>query len=261
MVKWLAAVVLALGCMAAAQQPQALPEVYLFQHPQAAPTLQATTLDGKPLNLAALRGKVVLLNFWATWCGPCREEIPEFEQLQRQYAGKLQVVGISVDEIAPAVVQRTAAKMGINYPVAMLTQEIEKSFGAMPTIPVTWVIDPRGQVQQKNHGANPMIVFDTEVRTLLGMPTQIKVARIDQLSPNGKVGTLNIPGIGDELHQLTRAQRQTALSVLNNHSCSCGCDLSLASCRVQDPNCGFSLPQSKQVIAAIKAGKAVGPQP
>src|SRR6185437_8201909 len=178
--KWLALAAIALASVGAAQQPQALPEVYLFQHPQPAPTLQATTLDGKPLNLAALRGKVVLLNFWATWCGPCREEIPEFEQLQRQYAGKLQVVGISVDEIAPAVVQRTAAKMGINYPVAMLTQEIEKSFGAMPTIPVTWVIDPRGQVQQKNHGANPMIVFDTEVRTLLGMPTQIKVARIDQ---------------------------------------------------------------------------------
>ncbi|MGH9394458.1 MAG: TlpA family protein disulfide reductase [Terriglobales bacterium] len=257
MAKWMAAAaaIVVLAGALAAQQPTAVPEVYLFQNPKPAPNLEVTTLDGKHVSLAALRGKVVLLNFWATWCGPCREEIPEFEQLQREYGGKLQVVGMSVDELPAAVVERTAVKMGINYPVAMASTAVQQRFGGMPTIPVTWVIDSRGQVQQKNHGANPKIVFDTEVRTLLGLPTQIKVARIDQLSPNGKVGTINIPGIGSELRQLTPAQRQKALAALNDQACTCGCEQSLASCRVTDPNCGFSLPQAKALIQALKAGK------
>ncbi|HUX66195.1 MAG TPA: TlpA disulfide reductase family protein [Terriglobales bacterium] len=243
-----------LSTAAAAQQPQPVPEVYLFKNPQPAPVLEATTLNGQHISLAALRGKVVLLNFWATWCGPCRQEIPEFEQLQRKYAGKLQVVGLSVDELPPAAVAKVAAKMGINYPVALATSAVEKRFGDLSTIPVTWVIDRNGQVDQKNHGANPYAVFDTEVRALLGLPTQIKVARIDQLSPNGKVGTIDIPGLAADLRALTPAQRQEALAKLNSQACTCGCDWSLATCRVQDPSCGFSLPQARKLIAAIKAG-------
>lgn len=250
---WLLAAACLLQVLASAQAPEATPEVYLFKNPKPAPALDVTTLDGQRVSLAGLRGKVVLLNFWATWCGPCRQEIPEFEQLQRQYAGKLQVVGMSVDELPPAAVARTAAKMGINYPVAMASAAVQARFGGMPSIPVTWVIDPSGEVAQKNHGANSYTVFDTEVRSLLGMPVSVKVARIDQLSPNGKVGTIDIPGIAAELKQLTPAQRQKVLAKLNDQACTCGCEWSLATCRVQDPACGFSLPQSKQVIAAIKA--------
>lgn len=244
--------VVAFALPGAAQAPQPLPEVYLFKSPKPAPPLEATTLNGQRINLASLHGKVVLLNFWATWCGPCREEIPALERLQRQYPSKLQVIGMSVDELPPAEVQKTAARMGINYPVAIASPALQARFGGMPSIPVTWVIDPNGQVEQKNHGANPYEVFDTEVRSLLGMPTQIKVARIDQLSPNGKVGTIDIPGIAADLKQLTPAQRQRVLAQLNNTACTCGCEWSLATCRVQDPSCGFSLPQARQVIAGLK---------
>lgn len=233
------------------EQATALPAVYLFKNPQPAPRLEATALDGKPINLAALHGKVVLLNFWATWCGPCREEIPALEKLQTAYAGRVQVIGMSVDELPPAAVARTAAQLKINYPVALASENLQSRFGGFPTIPVTWVIDRNGQVEQKNHGANPYEVFDAEVRTLLGLTTTIKVARIDQLSPNGKVGTIDIPGIAADLKALSPAQRQAALAKLNNQACTCGCDWSLASCRVQDPNCGFSLPQARAVIAAI----------
>lgn len=242
---------------ASAQQSAAaaVPEVYLFKNPKPAPTLTATSLDGKPLNLAAYRGEVVLLNFWATWCGPCREEIPEFEKLQTAYAGKLQVIGMSVDELPPAAVAKAAAKMGINYPVAMASAAVQTRFGGMPTIPVTFVIGPKGEIEQTNHGANPYLVFDTEVRSLLGLPVSVKVARIDQLSPDGKVGTIDIPGIAAELKQLSPAKRQKALAALNEQACTCGCEWSLATCRVKDPSCGFSLPQSKQLIAALKATK------
>ena len=132
-------------------------------------------MNGQRVSLEALRGKVVLLNFWATWCGPCREEIPALEKIQRTYAGKVQVVGLSVDELPPAAVAKKATALGINYPVALASQAVQERFGGMPSIPVTWVIDQRGQVQQKNHGANPYVVFDNEVRALLGVATTVKV--------------------------------------------------------------------------------------
>jgi thiol-disulfide isomerase/thioredoxin len=248
--------------VAAAQQPQRLPEYFLIKNPAPAPALTVTTLDGRRLTLAALRGKVVLLNFWATWCGPCRMEIPEFEQLQRIYAGKIQIVGLSVDELPSSAVHAAAVKLHINYPVALASTALQTRFGPISTIPVTWVIDRAGNVVQVNHGANPYAVFDTEIRAVLGLPTAVKVAYIDrsalraaQLSPWGKVGTLSIPGLTADLQSLTPAQRQRALAALNNVACTCGCQWSLATCRTQDPSCGFSLPEARQLIAAIKAGK------
>jgi thiol-disulfide isomerase/thioredoxin len=246
----------------AAQQPRPLPEFFLIKNPAPAPALTVTTLDGRRMSLASLRGKVVLLNFWATWCGPCRMEIPEFEQLQRKYAGKIQVVGLSVDELPPAAVHQAAVKLKINYPVAIASNALQTRFGPISTIPVTWVIDREGRVVQINHGANPYQIFDTEIRATLGLPTAVKVAYIDrsalrkaQLSPWGQVGTLAIPGVAAALRALTPAQRQRALAALNQVACTCGCQWSLATCRTQDPSCGFSLPQARQLIAAIKAGK------
>jgi thiol-disulfide isomerase/thioredoxin len=260
MSKWLRfGVVAALFTIALGAQQTQPAEIYLFKNPMPAPSLEVTTLTGQHLSLASLRGKVVLLNFWATWCGPCREEIPEFEKLQKQYAGQLQVVGMSVDELTPAQVKKVADQMGINYPVAMAPVAIQKRFGGapeFPSIPVTMLIDKQGNIQQKNHGANPYDVFNSEVRALLSLPMNgVKVARIDQLSPDGKVGTIDIPGIAAALKKLTPAQRQKALAALNEEACTCGCDWSLATCRVKDPSCGFSLPLAEKLIASIKAGK------
>lgn len=248
---WVLGLVLASAVLLPAQS--AIQEIYLFKNPKPAPALEAKTLDGKAVSLASLRGKVVLLNFWATWCPPCREEIPEFERLQREYKDQLQVVGMSVDELPPAAVAKMATELKINYPVAIATTDVQKRFGGMPAIPVTFVIDQQGNIEQKNRGANPYEVFNSEVRTLLKLPVSVKVARIDELSPNGKVGTIDIPGIAAELKNLTPAQRQKALAALNTQSCTCGCDWSLATCRVQDPQCGFSLPLAKKLIATITA--------
>ncbi|MGH9474909.1 MAG: TlpA family protein disulfide reductase [Terriglobales bacterium] len=249
----MAAAAVLLTLAASAQAPE--PAVFLFKTPRPVPSLAFTTLNGRHISLAALRGKVVLLNFWATWCGPCRQEIPGLEHLQREYNGKLQVIGMSVDELPAGVVAKKAASLGINYPVAIASAAVQKRFGPINSIPVTWVIGPDGQLQQRNHGANPYSVFNAEVRTLLGLPTKVRVARMDALSPNGKVGTLNIPGIAAQLKTLSPAQRQLALAKLNIQACTCGCEWSLATCRVQDPSCGYSLPQALQLIAAIKAGR------
>lgn len=247
---------LVLLCLLAAGSlsAQEVQDVVLFKNPKPAPSLTVRTLSGQTLHLQDLRGKVVLLNFWATWCGPCRMEIPEFEQLQKQYMGKLQIVGLSVDEDEAAHVQKVADTLHINYPVAMASADVQRSFGGMPAIPVTFLIDQKGQIEQRHVGANAYAVFNNEVRALLGLPVAARVLRIDQLSPNGKVGTIDIPGIADILKGMTPKQREEALKRLNEQACTCGCNWSLATCRVQDPSCGYSLPQAKDLLNQIRSG-------
>src|ERR1700730_18017310 len=82
--------------------------VRLFRNPAAAPTFIARDLDGREVYTASLRGKVVLINLWASWCPPCRAEIPDLVSLQEKYKDRLQIIGISEDEVSPAVVKRFA---------------------------------------------------------------------------------------------------------------------------------------------------------
>ena len=83
---------------ASARTPQGGNVIRFVSNPDAAPAFNLDALDGKPLNLAATRGKVVLLNFWATWCGPCRAEIPDLIALQQKYKDQLQIIGLTVDD-------------------------------------------------------------------------------------------------------------------------------------------------------------------
>ena len=242
-----------LGCLLVLAGMAVGQDVVLFKNPYPAPTFQLHTFDGKVVDVPSLRGKVVLLNFWATWCGPCRAEIPELIELQSKYPGRLKVVGLSIDETSPTFVKQFAARMGINYPVGMAGPELQRAFGGIAAVPTTVVLDTLGQVVQRNRGQAPLSVFENEVRALLALPVEGKVVRYDQLSPNGRVGTTQIPGLIDEFKQLTPAQRQTALARLNSQACTCGCERSLASCRVEDPACGYSLPQAKAVLTEIRA--------
>jgi hypothetical protein len=183
-------------------------------------------------------------------------EIPELEALQRKYPEKIQVIGMSVDETEPAEVKQFAEHLGVNYPVAMASEAVQLRFGRITSVPTTFVIDPQGQIVQKHRGLNPESIFESEVRALLNLPFDGHVTRVDQMAPNGKVGTTEIPGLIAEFKRLDRAQRQKALARLNNESCTCGCDLSLANCRVEDPGCSYSLPLGKKVLAEIAAEKA-----
>lgn len=123
---------------------------------KAAPVFTRTTVDNKRFDLSALRGRVVLLNFWATWCGPCQVEIPTFVHWQQKYAARgLTVVGISMDD-DPAPVRKLASKLHIAYPVLMGDEKIGSEYGGILGLPVSFVIDRSGQISAVFKGETPL---------------------------------------------------------------------------------------------------------
>jgi thiol-disulfide isomerase/thioredoxin len=119
-----------------------------------APAWSLTTLDGKPVSSEQLKGKVIVVDFWATWCGPCIHEIPGYIALQKRYAERgLVVVGISVDQQGADVVSKFVSDRAINYPIAMATPEVIAAFGGIEGIPTTFLIDREGQLRHRKVGA------------------------------------------------------------------------------------------------------------
>src|SRR5215470_2810979 len=106
-------------CFLAAPALAQQPTIRFVRNPDSAPAFKVDTLDGKPLTLADYKSKVILLNFWATWCGPCRSEIPDLVELQNKYKDQLQIIGLVVDDDDEDAVKRFAEKYGINYPIAI----------------------------------------------------------------------------------------------------------------------------------------------
>lgn len=99
------------------------------------------------------RGKLMLINFWATWCPPCRKEIPSLIELQKQYnAQGFTVIGISVDQAGVEIIKKFSEKMGINYPLAVGTTEITKGFGSVSGIPASFLIDKKGNIAKSYAG-------------------------------------------------------------------------------------------------------------
>jgi len=222
-------------------------------HPQPAPAMKLTSLDGAPIDAEAWRGKVVFVNFWATWCGPCREEIPALLALQEQYADQLMILGLSIDTVAPAEVKAFASQFKLNYPVAMSTSPIEEAFGGVSAVPVTFVIDPEGRVVKRHVGLiNPQLA-EHEVRALSKLPTDATVTYVKDSGPlllsNAAYAT-EIPGV--DLTKLTPPQREAALKRLNAEKCTCGCGLTLAQCRINDPDCEVSLPLANAIAAGAR---------
>jgi peroxiredoxin len=132
-----------------------------------APEFSLTGLDGKPLRLADYQGKVVLLDFWATWCVPCRAEIPHFVDFQNQYREQgLQVVGISMDDDAKPV-REFYQQFKMNYPVAMGTDKMAAAYGGVLGLPITFLIGRDGRTAAKYIGETQMPVVEAEVKSLL----------------------------------------------------------------------------------------------
>ena len=134
-----------------------------------APDVEFEALDGKPVRLSSLRGRVVLLNFWATWCQPCRAEIPEFNALQRDLESKgLSVVGVSVSPVDTSDSIRSFQKdIKQDYTILRGAEEIGAKFGNGPGLPVTYILDREGRIRQKFIGPQSRENFENVIKPLL----------------------------------------------------------------------------------------------
>ena len=126
------------------------------------------TLDGKQLSLTAHKGKVVLLNFWATWCGPCKAEIPGFVELQQQYKNDLVVIGLSVDDTAEKA-KPFVDQYKVNYPIVLGLgrDDIQDAYGPIYGIPASFLISRDGKVCKRHLGIAPKAQFEREIKALL----------------------------------------------------------------------------------------------
>ena len=132
-----------------------------------APDFTLPQPNGQDLRLSSYRGKVVLLDFWATWCYPCREEIPHLVELQQKYGDRgLQIIGVSLDDSAEPV-GPFYQQFHMNYPVAMGTAKTGELYGGLLGLPVTFLIDRDGHIFAKHIGATDAAVFEREIKKLL----------------------------------------------------------------------------------------------
>lgn len=133
-----------------------------------APDFKITTLTGTEVTAASLKGKVVVVDFWATWCGPCVSEIPGYVALQKKY-GKdgLVIIGVSVDRGGVDKVKKFVAKNGMNYLVAMGDETITEAFGGFDAIPTTFLIDREGNIRHQKTGSMEHSEYEELVKQLL----------------------------------------------------------------------------------------------
>jgi thiol-disulfide isomerase/thioredoxin len=223
-----------------------------FRNPAAAPAFAMRDLDGREISAASLRGKVVIVNFWATWCPPCRAEIPDLVALQDKYREHLVVIGVSEDEASPDVVRQFAVQHKMNYPVVMMTPALQKMFPGVSALPTSFIIDRESRIVQKHVGMLTARITEYETRSLAGLEANATIERVDQSQGLALVNgaqAMTIPGI--DLAALPAPKRTEALQKLNAESCTCGCDLTVARCRVDDPSCGVSLPLAREIVKHI----------
>jgi thiol-disulfide isomerase/thioredoxin len=228
--------------------------VTLLKDPAMVGDFTIADLDGKTITSGALRGKVVFVNFWATWCPPCRQEIPDLIKLQNTYKDDVIVLGISEDEAPADTVRAFAAEHGMNYFIAMKTPELGKVFRGVAALPTTFVLDRDGKIVQKHVGLLDPERTELEAQVLTGKNTTVRIERTDdpdKLRLQNAAQATSVPGV--DLTMLSPAQRTAAIQALNAEDCTCGCTLTLAECRINDPECQISLPLAKEKVRQIAA--------
>lgn len=237
-------------------------------HPMA-PAFSLTDITGKPLKLSDYQGKVILLDFWATWCGPCRIEIPGFIQLQKRYADQgFTMIGISMDD-SPEPVVDFYKQLQMNYPVAVGNDRLGELYGGMPGLPTTFVIGRDGRIYAKHVGAYDLGVFETEVKVLLAASPADEVKdfhQAGQIFGDDKVELGNpaaidseVPGV--DLTRLTADQKEAFKKKLGSQQCNCGCKLTLLKCRQVDRQCSVSRKLAQEQLDTFLKVKSPGDAP
>ena len=137
------------------------------EHP-VAPGWQLKDVDGQAVKLSDFKGKVIILDFWATWCPPCREEIPGFISLQKKYGPRgLAIIGVSTNDAGTKAVSAFMRQVGINYRVVLGDPKVSFLYGGVEVIPTTFVIDRAGRVATAHSGYTDPATIEAEIKPLL----------------------------------------------------------------------------------------------
>ena len=224
-----------------------------YRDPAVLGAVSMTDVDGRTISSADWKGKVVIVNFWATWCPPCRAEIPDLIALQDKYRDRLVIIGISDDEDPPATVKKWAMDHKMNYPIVMSTPELRKIFIGVSALPTSFIVSRESRLVMRHVGMLSAATTEAETRHLAGLPVNVSIEEVDKDDKPAKLANAlqvtSIPGI--DLSKMTKEQRIAAITKLNDEPCTCGCNQTVARCRVDDPTCPVSLPRAKELVAAI----------
>jgi peroxiredoxin len=157
---------LVLGLNMARKAPKASPVVQTAGG--LAPDFALQSLDGHQIRLSDYRGKAVLLNFWATWCAPCKIEMPWFVDLQKQYGPQgLQIVGVAMDDASPKEIAGFAKEMGVNYPVLIGKEAVGDAYGGVQFLPESFYIDRNGKIVDRAFGLKGRGEIEDEIKKIL----------------------------------------------------------------------------------------------
>ena len=141
---------------------------------QAAPDFQLASLDGKTLKLSDYHGKAILLNFWATWCEPCKIEMPWFVDLQKKYGPQgLQVLGVAMDDASPKDIAEFAQKLAVNYPIVIGKEEVGTQYGGVQFLPSTFYISRDGKILDHVFGLVSRSEIEANIQKALGQSGEV----------------------------------------------------------------------------------------
>lgn len=133
-----------------------------------APDFTLQSLEGATVHLSDYRGKAVVLNFWATWCAPCKIEMPWFVELQKEYGPQgLQLVGVAMDDAAPKDISAFAKQMGVNYPILVGKEAVGQSYGGIPFMPETFYIDRSGKIIENAFGLKSKSEIEDDMKKII----------------------------------------------------------------------------------------------
>jgi peroxiredoxin len=152
-----------------------------------APDFSLQSLDGKTMRLSDFRGKAVLLNFWATWCGPCKIEMPWFVELQNQYASQgFQIVGVAMDDASKEDISKFAKDMGVNYPILIGKESVGDEYGGVPALPESFLIGRDGKIVDKILGLRGKAEIEDAIKKALDTRPASNQASIPTARENGR---------------------------------------------------------------------------